>query len=631
MNSLDVNKDPEKQSEELDLQNTVLENAEKAVDEQPVNKLEEAAPEIENISPEAKSVSVKPNYASMPKEELHKELEMLLDKDVNKIKNDVEEIKQAYYKIIKSETEAQKQAFLDEGGDEKDFLPKKDELEELMKNLFAQYKSKRAEFNAKIEKEKEDNLVQKQHILQQMKALVETNEDVSSNINEFKNLQQKWKSIGEVPPAAITELRKQYNNYQDSFWDLIKINNELREYDFRKNYEAKTLLCEAAEKLLEEADVVIAFRKLQKLHEDWHELGPVARDQREAIWTRFKEATTAINKRHQSFFDELRKNESENLAQKTALCEKIEAFDYSGLNTFKDWDEATKSILEWQNEWKSIGFAPKKINQKIFERYRTACDNFFTAKGEFYKETKKELVENLEKKRALIELAEELKDNTDWKATADKFVKIQKEWKTIGPVQKKYSDELWKKFIAACDYFFEQRNKNFQGQKDIELENLTKKKALIERINAFEKTADDAESLKALRELTKEWNEIGHVPFKEKDKIYKAYREAIDKQFDALDIDAANRRLDVFRENLKDMTTKGESKLYRERDKLMRVYENLKNEISTYENNIGFFTSSSKKGGGMIKEMERKIESLRDELGLVEQKVNLIDQELRSN
>ena len=357
-------------------------------------------------------------------------------------------------------------------------------------------------------------------------------------------------------------------------------------------------------------------------------MGPVAREIREQIWTRFKDASTAIHKKHQSYFDSIRKLEEENLVTKTELCEKIEAFDYSKLNNYRQWDEATKTILAWQEEWRSIGFAPRKVNQKVFDRYRKACDAFFAAKGEFYKETKNVLVVNSDKKKALCEQAEALKDSTDWKEAGEKFILLQKEWKTIGPVAKKYSDELWKRFIAACDYFFEQKNKSTSGQRNAESENLAKKKELIAKINAFQKSENNNESVATLRALMAEWNAIGHVPFKEKDKVYKEYRDAVDKQFETLNVDATNRRMDNFRSNLKDMSGKGENKLYREREKLMRAYEHLKSEILTYENNIGFFSSSSKKGGGLIKEMERKIESLKEESKLIEQKINLIDENI---
>jgi hypothetical protein len=571
----------------------------------------------------------KPDYATCTKAELVDALKLLIDKEVDAVKDEVELIKQLFYKKTKTEVEELKKAFVEAGNEEIEFLAPKDELEESFKALLNEFRAKKASLMAQLEKEKETNLLQKQHLLGQMKVLVDSNDDVSTHINEFRALQQKWKTIGQVPASASTDLWKQYNLYQESFWDLIKINNELREYDFKKNLESKNLLCEAAEKLANETDVISAFQQLQKLHEEWHDLGPVAREIREQVWNRFKEASTAINKKHQSYFDSIRKLEDENLEAKNALCDKIEAFDFSHLNNYKAWDEATKTVLAWQEEWRTIGFAPRKVNQKIFDRYRKACDAFFAAKGEFFKETKNALTQNADKKKALCEKAEVLKDSEEWKETSEKLIQLQKEWKTIGPVAKKFSDELWKRFIAACDYFFEQKNKSTSGQRNAETENLAKKKELIAKIAAFEKTDHPGESITALRTLMAEWNTIGHVPFKDKDKIYKEYRDAVDKQFETLNVDSSNRRMDSFRSNLKDMSTKGENKLFREREKLMRAYDHLKSEIATYENNIGFFSSSSKKGGGLIKEMERKIEALKEESKLIEQKINLIDENIQ--
>jgi len=571
----------------------------------------------------------KSDYSANTKAELVAALKLLINKEVDAVKDEVELIKQLFYKKTKAEIEELKKAFVENGNEETEFLAPKDELEESFKALLNEFRAKKASVMAQLEKEKETNLLQKQHLLGQMKVLVDSNDDVSTHINEFRALQQKWKTIGQVPASASTDLWKQYNLYQESFWDLIKINNELREYDFKKNLELKTTLCVAAEKLASETDVISAFQQLQKLHEEWHDLGPVAREIREQVWNRFKEASTAINKKHQSYFDTIRKLEDENFETKNALCEKIEAFDFSSLNNYKAWDEATKTVLAWQEEWRTIGFAPRKVNQKIFDRYRKACDAFFAAKGEFYKETKNVLTQNADKKKALCEKAEELKDSVEWKETGDKLIQLQKEWKTIGPVAKKYSDELWKRFIGACDYFFEQKNKNTSGQRTVETENLAKKKELIAKIIAFEKTDNPGESITALRAIMGEWNTIGHVPFKEKDKIYKEYRDAVDKQFETLNVDSSNHRMDSFRNNLKDMSSKGDNKLFREREKLMRAYEHLKSEIATYENNIGFFSSNSKKGGGLIKEMERKIETLKEESKLIEQKINLIDENIQ--
>jgi len=636
MSPLDLTKDPEIVPSETTEQTEVLEitRPTEVLEETvvPAEVIAEVTPEVileTIIAEEPKKVKPStPDYTTSTKGELIEILKSLISKEVDAVKEDVETIKQLFYKKVKADIEDLKKAFLDDGGEEIEFLAPKDELEEAFKTLLNEFRSKKAALMAQLEKEKETNLLQKQHILEQMKVLVESNDDVSIHINEFRSLQQKWKSIGQVPASASTELWKQYNLYQESFWDLIKINNELREYDFKKNLESKSQLCESAEKLAEENDVISAFQHLQKLHEEWHELGPVAREIREQIWTRFKEASTVINKKHQSYFDSIRKLEDENYDAKNALCDKIEAFDFSNLNNYKAWDEATKTILAWQEEWRSIGFAPRKVNQKVFDRYRKVCDAFFAAKGEFYKETKNVLTVNTEKKKALCEKAEALKDSVEWKETSDKLIQLQKEWKTVGPVAKKFSDELWKRFIAACDFFFEQKNKSTSGQRSAETENLAKKKELITKIISLEKNDNPAESLTVLRALMAEWSTLGHVPFKEKDKVYKEYRDAVDKQFEALNVDSSNRRMDNFRTNVKDMAGKGENKLYREREKLVRAFEHLKSEIATYENNIGFFSSNSKKGGGLIKEMERKIEALKEESKLIEQKINLIDENI---
>lgn len=568
------------------------------------------------------------DYSNATREELLTALKELLTKDIDDIKNEVEQIKQVFYRKVKTDLEEAKRKFLEEGGEEIDFKPEKDELDEQLKELLNEFKTKKAALTARLDAERDNNLLQKQHILDRMKLLVESNDDVSTHINEFRELQKKWKTIGQVPQANVSEIWKLYSTYQESFWDLIKINNELREYDFRKNLEIKQQLCETAEKLNEEEDVVSAFHQLQKLHEEWHETGPVAREFREEIWTRFKNASSVINKKHQGHFDGIRKLEDDNLVLKEALCQKLEAIETTSLSSYKAWDEATKLVIALQEEWRTIGFAPRKMNHKIFDRYRSACDTFFNAKSEFYKSSKNVLGDNLDKKRQLCEQAEALKDSTDWKATSDKLIQLQKDWKKIGPVAKKYSDEVWKRFIAACDYFFEQKQKNSTDVRSVETENLTKKKELIAAIQALDSAEgkEPAEILTQLREYIARWNEIGHVPFRDKDKIYKEYRTHVDAIFEKLNVDANQRRLDNFKSNLKDMTSKGENKLLREREKLVRAYEHLKSEISTYENNIGFLTTNNKKGSGLIREMERKIEALKEEAGLIEQKINLIEE-----
>ena len=600
----------------------------------PVVKAEPVADTVEQVEEAPEQVEEAPEQAvdlnTFSRQELVDHLRQLLTQEITEIRQEVDLVKQLFYKKLKVENEEKKKEFLESGGEELEFQSIKDGLDEELKSLLGDYKSKRAALKAKLEADKEQNLLEKQHILNRMKVLVESNDDVSSFIGEFRDLQRKWKTIGHVPPEFTNELWKSYNNLQETFWDLVKINKELREYDFKKNLEAKTELCEEAERLAEEEDVLSAFRQLQKLHDDWRETGPVAREYREEIWNRFKAASTIINRKHQGHFDEVRKIEEDNLRLKIALCEKIEAFDVSSLNTYKAWDDATKVIFAWQEEWRSIGFAPRKMNHKVFDRYRKACDVFFDAKSEFYKAAKGSLNENLEKKIALCEKAEQLKDSTDWKETTEAMIRLQKEWKTIGPIPRKFSDETWKRFIGACDYFFEQKKKNMGGQRKAEVENLKLKQECIQKISVLDTVTDKTpeEILLMLKEYIAEWNEIGHVPYRDKDKIYKEYRAAIDKMFEKLNVDANQRRLDIFKTNLKDMSSKGENKLLREREKLMRIYENLKSEIATYENNIGFLSSTNKKGSGLIKEMERKIESLKEEARLVEQKISMIDDSL---
>ncbi|HPQ12906.1 MAG TPA: DUF349 domain-containing protein [Paludibacteraceae bacterium] len=572
--------------------------------------------------------SVVSNYSTLSNEELIEALKKCLNQEVEEVKNDVESIKQAFYRNHRAEVENQKKLFLENGGVEEDFVPKPNELEETFKSLLKEFRDKKAEHLAKVEKEKQDNLLKKQQILEKMKILADAKDDVSTHINEFRALQQEWKSIGQVPPSSLSELFKQYNAYQEAFWDLIKINNELREYDFKKNLEAKIQICEAAEKLMDEPDVVTAFQHLQKLHNEWHEIGPVSRELREEIWQRFKNASTAINKKHQTYFESIRKIEEDNLAAKTALCEKIESIDFSVLKTFSEWEEATKNVLALQDEWRTIGFAPRKLNQKVFERYRHACDAFFSAKAEFFKQVRNSYAENYRKKVELCENAESLKDNTDWKETSEKFIQLQKEWKAIGPVPRKYSDELWKRFISACDYFFDQKKKNTNSLHGEELENLEKKKNLIARINSLKKSDHPHETVATLKALIEEWSTIGHVPFKEKDKVYKDFRAAVDKKYEELNIDWVSRRLETFKNNLKDMNTKGQRKLIHERDKLLHARERLNSEIATYENNLGYFTSTTQKGSKVILELERKIDTLKEESRLIEEKIRLIEDNL---
>lgn len=596
---------------------------EKTADEVVTNE----APQVEAETEQAPSAEAVVAAGKLSKEEILEKLTGLVEAAADTSRNEVESLKQAYYKIHRNEVDELKKAFLENGGEEKDFVAPDDETENKIKELLAVYKEKRAEILAEEERVKAANYALKLQLIDQLKALTESQDDFNKLYNEFKDIQQRWKEVKAVPQEHVSELWKNYQIYTEKFYDIIKINNQFRDYDFKKNLEMKTALCETVEKLQTEPDVISAFHQLQKLHQQWREIGPVAKDLREDLWARFKAASTVINKRHQEHFESIKAKEQENLAAKTAICEQIEGIDFSTLKSFKEWEEKNKEVIGLQEKWKTIGFAPKKSNVKIFERFRAACDVYFNRKSEYYKGVKEEMEKNLELKKALCEKAEALKDSTDWKNTSDKLIALQKEWKTIGPVARKHSDAVWKRFISACDYFFEQKNKNVSSQKSGEQANLAAKKALIEKINAL---GDEPDALAALKGLMAEWNTIGHVPFKEKDKIYKEYHEAVDKQFDRLKVDQNDRRMQSFRNNLSDMSggERGKGKLYGEREKLMRIYERMKKELETYENNIGFLSISSKGGGGLVKEMERKIEKLKDEMALTVKKIEAIDENL---
>ena len=531
------------------------------------------------------------------KEEVIERLKEINEDACNADKQELDLLKQNFYKLHKAEQEAARKAFIDGGGAPEAFIPQPDDAESRFKDIMSSIKEKRSAIQAEQDKEKEDNLVKKLAIIDRLKELAESPEDANKAYNEFKKLQQEWNDIKQVPAAKVNELWKNYQHYAEKFYDLIKLNNEFREYDFKKNLEIKTHLCEAAEKLADEEDVISAFHQLQKLHQEFRNTGPVAKELREDIWTRFKTASTAVNRRHQQHFEALKEKEQRNLDEKTVICEIVEAMEYDTFTTFQDWENKTQEIIALQAKWKTIGYAPQKMNVKIFERFRAACDEFFKRKAEFFKSIKESMAGNLEKKKALCEKAEALKESTDWKATADILSKLQKEWKTIGPVPKKYSDAVWKRFIAACEK--------------------------LNAIDAQETPEEDAGN--AIRELMKEWNGIGHVPFKEKDKLYKQYHGVIDKLFDKLNLSASQKKLSNFKS-----TISKEGNLYREREKLVRAYENMKNEIQTYENNLGFLTSSSKKGSSLVTEMNRKVEKLKADLELILKKIEVIDQSMKN-
>jgi hypothetical protein len=575
------------------------------------------------------------NYSECTEGELVEKLKELLKSNPESyasIKGDVESIKQNFYRKLKTKNDELKSAFLADGGEESDFQPASNPLEDEIKELLTKYKEKRASELLRQESEKKVNLESKRRLLDELKALVDENntDDFGKRIPVFQKIQQDWKSIGDIPASELNTVWREYQMYVESFYDNLKINKELRDYDFRKNLEAKSALCEQAEQLSEEEDVVVAFRKLQVLHEKWREIGPVSRENREEIWSRFKTASTIVHKKHHDYFDKLKEVEIENLEKKKALCEKLEAIDLSLLTTYKAWQEVGDDVIELQAEWKKIGFAPKKDNVAIYDRFRSACDEFFKQKNDFFKSTKKALVDNLTKKLALCEKAEALKDSVEWKSTSDKLVLMQKEWKQIGAVPKKQSEIVWKRFISACDYFFDRKEKEFKNQKSEQDENLAKKKALVEQIKSLDMNKDPEVVTAELKSLIAEWNQIGFVPFKEKDKLYKEYKNAIDEKFDKLNLDKNSRRMDVYKSNLQDIVSKGHQKLASERKRLVRQYEALTSEIATYEKYIGFFSGSSKKAEGMIKDMEAKVSKLKKEREVVLEKIKMLEEAAES-
>ena len=563
------------------------------------------------------------------KEEVLVRMKELAQDAENANKQELDSLKQSFYKIHNAEQEAARKLFVENGGSEEDYVPQSDAIEEEFKNVMAVIKEKRSAQVAELEKQKEENLQIKLSIIEELKELVESPDDANKSYTEFKKLQQQWNETKLVPQAKVNELWKNYQLYVEKFYDILKLNNEFREYDFKKNLEIKNRLIEAAEKLADEEDVVSAFHQLQKLHQEFRDTGPVAKELRDEVWNRFKTVSTVVNRRHQQHFEALKEAEQHNLDQKTVICEIVEAITYDELKTFSAWENKTQEVIALQNKWKTIGFAPQKMNVKIFERFRHACDDFFKKKGEFFKALKEGMNENLEKKKALCEKAEALKDSTDWKATADALTKLQKEWKTIGPVSKKYSDVVWKRFISACDYFFEQKNKATSSQRSVEIENMEKKKNIISQLTAIDESMDTEEAGKLVRELMKDWNAIGHVPFKEKDKLYKQYHTLIDQLFERFNISASNKKLSNFKSNISNIQGGGPQTLYREREKLVRAYENMKSELQTYENNLGFLTSASKKGNSLLTELNRKVDKLKADLELVLQKIKVIDESIK--
>ena len=587
---------------------------------------EEVTSQVVETEPQVETEAEEPRVVYHTKAEVLHRLQDIAHGEETPQKEEVEYLKSSFYKLHVAEREAKLKAYLDAGGDPDQYQYTPDPEEESFKAEMGIIKEKRAKIFKEIEAEKQENLTKKLAIIDRIKAMVTTPDEANKNYKEFKALQEQWREIKNVPADKANELWRNYQLYVEQFYDMLRLNSEAREYDFKKNFELKTALCEAAEKLADEEDVISAFHQLQKLHQEYREIGPVAKEQREDIWNRFKAASSVINKRHQAHFEGVRAKEEDNLARKTVLCEKVEAIAAEENKGSGDWEKHTKQIIDIQTEWKTIGFAPQKMNVKIFERFRAACDDFFGRKAAYFKGLKETFKENADKKRALIEKAKALQDSTDWKSTGDKFIALQKEWKTIGMVPKKLGDQLWAEFLAACNTFFEARNAAGAGQRGEERENMDKKLEIIEKLKAIaEETGDDLAD--KVQKLVEEYNAVGHVPYKEKDKLYKEYHAVLDKLYKDLNISTAKRKLSNFKQNLKQVAERGENALDNERARLFRQYEALKQEIQTYENNLGFLNASSKKGNSLIDEMNRKVQKLKDDMSLVREKIKAIDAE----
>lgn len=591
------------------------------------NALLQGAQEEQNVEQTAADVQpVENTKVYKTKQEVVERLKEIAASDEAPVKDEIDLLKTVFYKLHIAEREARLKEYIDGGGNPETYQVVPDQDEETFKAQMAVIREKRAQIMQQQEAEKQANLEKKLEIIEKIKAMATSPDEAGKSYNEFKELQQQWKDIKNVPADKANELWRNYQLYVEQFYDLLKFNSEAREYDFKKNLEMKTKLCEAAEKLADEEDVISAFHQLQELHQQYREIGPVAKELREEVWARFKAASTVINKRHQQHFENLRSKEEENLARKTALCEKVEELGKAENKGAADWEKRSKEIIDIQNEWKTIGFAPQKMNVKIFERFRAACDDFFGRKAEYFKVLKVTFSENIEKKKALVEKAQALADSTDWKATSDKLIALQKEWKTVGMVPKKLGDQLWQEFLGACNKFFEARNAAGAGQRNEEHANMEKKKGIIEQLKALAENAAEATKEK-VQALTEEYNKVGHVPYKEKDKLYEAYHEVLDRIYKELNISTKRRRLNDFKANIKNVAKRGEEALDNERGRLARRFEQLKQEIQTYENNLGFLNASSKKGNSLIDEMNRKVQHLRDDLELVRQKIKAIDEE----
>ena len=607
--------------ETADAVTVVNENSEESISEAEIEPVAELPVEEQPVAA--------PAAAPQTKDEILAAARELVARDAADISGDeMSRLKQQYYALHHDELRREREAFIENGGAADDFTPAPDPVEEQLKELFAQMKEKKAAFRAEIEARQAATLARKEEIIAKIIQMSEDTDNVHRHFQEVKDLQVEFKNAGDVDDAHTATIWKKFNDAVEHYYDQHKINKELRDYDFKKNLAEKELLCEQAEKLNEETDIILAFKRLQDLHEKWRQTGPVAKDIRESLWLRFKDASTAVNKKYQAFFEERKAKERENEEAKTAICERLEALDFSTLSTYAAWDEMTQTIMQAQAEWRSLGYASKKMNNALFARFRAVCDNFFSSKAEFFKRMKDTLAENLAKKTALCERAEALKDSTEWRKTTDEFIALQKEWKTIGAVAKKHSETVWRRFLAACDYFFDQKKKATGSAKKAEQENLKLKQAIIERLNNVPDGTEAEEAATILRQAQTEWQGIGHVPFHDKDRIYDSYREAVAALTEKFDLRHARARMESFKDNVERLADGDDNKLYRERERLMRTFEQRKADLITYQNNMSFFNSRSKSGDSLVKEMERKMERIKEDIETLREKIEVIDSKL---
>ena len=593
--------------------------------QQPAPIAEQPA-EFTDSNPETLSPEPAPRTDPATKQEVIERLKTIVYEGAQADRSELERLKMIYYRLHNAAVAEAREQFIANGGAPEAFMPQPDPEEENFKAQMSLIREMKAKAAEEQEREKQANLQRKQQIIERIKAMAVSPEEADKGYDELKKLQEEWKEIKNVPAENATELWKNYQLYVEQYYDQLRLNHEKRAYDIKKNLEIKPQLCEAAEKLAAMDDVIAAFHQLQTLHQEYRETGPVAKELRDEIWKRFKDASTVVNKRHQQHFEELKAQEEQNLARKTELCEKVETLRTDEARTYQQWDELTQQVLAWQAEWKTIGFTPRKVNNEIFERFRAACDAFFQQKTSYFKDMRETLAANLAAKNSLIAQAEELKDSTDWAATTQKLVELQKQWKQTGPVAHKVSDAVWKRFNDACNAFFNRKAEQNAGQRKEEEANLARKNEILAQL---EKLAAEpaADQLQAVRALQAEWQEVGHVPFRKKEKMYRRYRELCDTIYNALHENAGRRHMDNFRRNVAE---KEGNELTRERTRLLNALEAKKQEIQNYETNLTFFRASSKKGNSLVADIEKKLARLKEDLALMQQKVKAVNEQINS-